>query len=55
MLNRLRLRDQMQRLFRAQISFDESSERGQRWLDMQMLRAGNSGGMSTTRARGFVE
>jgi hypothetical protein len=31
-----RLRDQMQRLFRSQISFDETRENGQRWLDMQI-------------------
>jgi hypothetical protein len=35
-----RLREQMERLFRAQISFDESSERGQRWLDMQIAPSG---------------
>lgn len=34
-----RLRDQMQRLFRSQISFDESTENGQRWLDMQIAPA----------------
>jgi hypothetical protein len=35
-----RLREQMQRLFRAQISFDETSEHGQRWLDMQIAPSG---------------
>ena len=35
-----RLRDQMERLFRAQISFDETSADGQRWLDMQIAPSG---------------
>lgn len=35
-----RLRDQMERLFRAQISFDETNEHGQRWLDMQIAPSG---------------
>jgi hypothetical protein len=35
-----RLRDQMHRLFRAQISFDETNQNGQRWLDMQIAPAG---------------
>ena len=35
-----RLREQMERLFRAQISFDETSENGQRWMDMQIAPSG---------------
>ncbi|MBX7134203.1 MAG: hypothetical protein K1X67_16140 [Fimbriimonadaceae bacterium] len=35
-----RLRDQMHRLFRAQISFDETHETGQRWMDMQIAPSG---------------
>ena len=35
-----RLREQMQRLFRAQVSFDETSDSGQRWLDMQIAPSG---------------
>lgn len=35
-----RLREQMHRLFRAQISFDQMTESGQRWLDMQIAPQG---------------
>jgi len=35
-----RLREQMQRLFRSQISFDEAHPNGQRWLDMQIAPSG---------------
>jgi hypothetical protein len=35
-----RLRDQMQRLFRSQISFDETSESGQRWMNMEIAPTG---------------
>lgn len=35
-----RLRDQMERLFRCTISFDEKRGRGSRWLDMQIAPAG---------------
>src|SRR3954470_20855679 len=35
-----RLRDQMERLFRATISFEITQDRSQRWLDMQIAPAG---------------